>query len=804
MTTVQPVSVAERGDIHKSCRALETVVNLLDDYSEAARAIVTLHKKLAKALRDVATVKPTGEIPGNAFSTSANVFEVLSDVDTKFSKFVDRECDVISGEVKKWFKKLTKEEKAHDERIASANAKIKQAGQLYERKVKKNAVDANEEHNRYMNILNTLGPEISQTKYNHALSVSQKNTTVTFQVAATLSRVAEAEWLRSAEGIRRFSPLIGLLGEWKALCEGGWTGSVPGDLPDVDQTPDPPRTIKKLDAAELSRYLGTTPTSPRPLPVPGSVGAVSLKLPLAVYDDGSVRSITSLGSFPEPPNHFPIPPLSGSFSSNSAATNSPVILYSLPIQGDGPFQSRTSSDVSGALPRVTESPLEENAAALAPETSSSPPESSRDALMTSPTAPVLDEKNDISVAEDGLEPNTGEPTAIKDTPSPQVPNPESLQRSIPFFVPPPPPLPAPTTQLRHQPEPALPINPRANLSTAAGNTFRRGDYLDNREFGAEASTEAMQLKAKTPGFTWGRVERSDTLKSNGSMVAAIRDKYTRVTGPASLPPRDIPRLPLSVATIATKYQSENDNEPSSPRWQTRSPTSDQSQRSRDPGSSSPLPQPQQTQLIPSIAPGRAESPTDELLRRRQRIEELEGLEQRERALEFRAREREFEARQRERAETLHNKTLDGYAIDTQRSNQPFLAHRPQSQASLQSQLHAPSLASSHSYSTTSLLPSGTSAPASPAVHRTIQDVHRPNCECPACTVARYAEKPLAARPRQEREKSKGGWMRRLSMPVVSNAFSSESKKLGTAGGRGVGPKGSLEEANRSAVSLGRR
>lgn len=42
---------------------------------------------------------------GNAFATSASVFEVLSDVDVKFSKFVDKECDAINGEVKKWFKK---------------------------------------------------------------------------------------------------------------------------------------------------------------------------------------------------------------------------------------------------------------------------------------------------------------------------------------------------------------------------------------------------------------------------------------------------------------------------------------------------------------------------------------------------------------------------------------------------------------------------------------------------------------------------------------------------------------------------
>jgi len=107
MASIQAVhAVAERVDIHKSCRALEAIVNLLDDYSEAARGIVTLHKKLAKALKDVAAVKPTGEVPGRAFNASASIFEVLCEVDAKFSKLVDRECDVINGEVKKWFKKL--------------------------------------------------------------------------------------------------------------------------------------------------------------------------------------------------------------------------------------------------------------------------------------------------------------------------------------------------------------------------------------------------------------------------------------------------------------------------------------------------------------------------------------------------------------------------------------------------------------------------------------------------------------------------------------------------------------------------
>jgi hypothetical protein len=58
------IALAERTDIHKSCKALEVVVNLLNDYCEAAGAVVQLQKKLAKAVRDAASLKTTSEIAG--------------------------------------------------------------------------------------------------------------------------------------------------------------------------------------------------------------------------------------------------------------------------------------------------------------------------------------------------------------------------------------------------------------------------------------------------------------------------------------------------------------------------------------------------------------------------------------------------------------------------------------------------------------------------------------------------------------------------------------------------------------------
>ena len=101
---------------------------------------------------------------GNTLAASAVIFEVMTDIDTKFGKIADRECDHISSEVKKWFKKLAKEEKIHDERMNTANTRIKQAGQMYEKKSKRNPRDATEEHSRYINLISALGPEVSQEK----------------------------------------------------------------------------------------------------------------------------------------------------------------------------------------------------------------------------------------------------------------------------------------------------------------------------------------------------------------------------------------------------------------------------------------------------------------------------------------------------------------------------------------------------------------------------------------------------------------------------------------------------------------
>ncbi|TBU52736.1 hypothetical protein BD310DRAFT_831621 [Dichomitus squalens] len=880
--------LAERSEIHKSCKTLESVVNILNDYCEAANAIVALQKKLAKALRESAAVKCVAEIPGNALITSATIFESMAEVDSKFAKFADKECDSVSAEVKKWFKKLAKEERTHDEKIASANQKIKQAGQIYERKAKKYPRDAAEEHTRYMNLLSTLGPEVNREKYNHALLVTQKHTSTMYNLASSLSRVADAEWMRSCESVRRYSPTIGQLGQWKALCEGGWSGSVPPDLPDGNAaepsaSSSQPTGSKEQDSDDLNgiRDLSTpllekpapeytsrnaserestsraaTPSGQSPAPPPQYFPPTPAAEPTADARPNSdttskeaedrpapqsgveqlvnadERSAT-IDAFPAPPTHFPMPPANGSkFNSNANAVTTPSPT-SPPTQEIQNRSEATRLDLpeSSSLtpfPRFTESPTPESTSALTNDFRSP----TRAGPLTTPAdsnSVSLPDSNSERDREQGPPPfsysqtsRSSQSYASSQVSRPTIDTEKGASRS--------------TAEQVATPSPSVPTS------------YRRGDYMEDAEFGVRQSLESPRLRAAEP--TPGRaLEPNDTGRSNGSVVAALRDRYARGPGPTSpppgpkSPPRELPRLPMNVSALANRYEPAN-GQSNVQRQATGSPTRERIRTSAD--TYSRMPEPSSTTLsTPSVSRYSDAPPaptTDEIALRRQRIEELEELELREREHDLRMKEREIEQRarelERERLHLLNARGVrhDGYISDGSRATSGPRISTTQRPTSIETSPGS-RYPSSYSQSTTHLVPpvsqqtsssrTGSSQPSSPASQPAD---HAPYCGCESCSASKYKsrdvpsprdlrppEPPIQLRP----DKPKGGWIRRLSMPVIPNAFSLDSKKggVGIAGGPAAGYRGSMAFAdedgrlrtdltggirNRSSTNLSRR
>ncbi|KAJ6513200.1 hypothetical protein C8R45DRAFT_891156 [Mycena sanguinolenta] len=796
--------LAERVDIHKSCKSLETLLSVLNDYCEAAGAVVLLQKKLAKALRETASMKVTGEIAANAMNTSATIFDALSDVDTKFAKIADKEYDGISAEVKKWFKKLAKEEKAHDERLSNANAKIKQAGQTYEKKSKKNPRDAAEEHARYINLISSLGPEISQDKYNHTLQVTQRHTSTTYNVAACVSRVADAEWMRNCESVRRISPSVGPLGEWRSLCEGGWTGPLPQSLVDPDPDPEQPQSEQESRGEETMAMRNIRPKESNPAfqsrdqtpaitplasPNPGRVSLPHMNhgsppssfdppRPLVDPNSGSVRS---LSAFPPPPTHFPIPSL---HSLQQLSQHAP---------SQQPSQQSSSSSASNsslAFPTTQA------------ESSFLEPERQVDEPSSMPPSP---NPNQYS-------PNPNQSAENKQT----NPAPVALQDDVDIKRPIP--VRSQTVDSPNQPKLDRISSPTGSISRTL---YPRGDYVeDERDFGTVSKVQSDPQDTTQ----WNGVERSDTGGSNGSVVAAMRNRYSSTSGAVSPPPKDIPRLPLSVTDLATRYQP-MDTSPVSPRARAASPPVQASRPPMMASQSSGSPAYGDRNVsggynartsMPSPSTSRAAAEEDAARRRSQHLDRLDqaaelelvekekALQEKEREISMRAKELEIE-----RA-NLRNIRADGGQRDAWEngtaSPKPQLRPRerktsfrnsplPRPQSQLETRVPSGKMGNiannhAHSYSTTHLVPPSPSSHQAQSTSSSTSDdgraQHAPYCGCETCSVAQYKsssnrspsphdlrppEKPITLRPA---EKPKG-WIRRLSMPAVGNAFSLDKK-----------------------------
>ncbi|KAH9930162.1 uncharacterized protein B0H18DRAFT_1209645 [Fomitopsis serialis] len=575
--------IADRESIHKSCRSLEAVVNVLNDYCEAANAILTLQRKLVKALRDAAAAKCVPEIPANALNVSATIFDTLCEVDAKFVKLADKECDAVSAEVKKWFKKLAKEERAYDDRLANANAKLKQAGQLYEKKAKKNPQDAADEHARYMNILTTLGPEINQEKYNHSLMVTRRHHSTIHSLAASLSRVADAEWLRSCEGVRRSAPTIGQLGEWRVYCEGGWSGPLPADLPNGEAPDRPDRSVTPIaqgravtPSMEKSPQGPSTPMLEKPAPeyssrrpseqeTDASSRAVTPSHdsspappqyhPAKTIADDSVRSLASLSSFPSPPTHFPMPPLAKAEASSPVKETRPESPRGPRTPSEILFQRRTESPIPLA-PSETSRPLPSPAAQRAEPAAiatSVPVETNGKAVDGNATQQGSDSQH--SIAPESPESRESHERHEAKTPSPVLTR--AASKKIKFE------------------SAAVSSGPTSSI----GGSSQGGDHVDDGEFGALRPREEKRPRQGGPvdAQTSQPIERSDTGMSNGSVVAALRDRYSRIPEQPTSPRKEVPRSPTSVSKIANKYEP-IDVAPTSPRLPPTSPAADRRHR----------------------------------------------------------------------------------------------------------------------------------------------------------------------------------------------------------------------------------
>lgn len=329
------------------------------------------------------------------------------------------------------------------------------------------------------------------------MSISKRHTTVLQLVAGSLSRVAESEWQRSCEQVRRISPNVGQLGEWRSLCEGGWTGPAPLDLPsDVvpndnllpgERSSDGQGYDKELTVPSrklLRNSRGNSPTSEgwqgsssrTSFERPRQQGLAPEFNPLPEGRNNSATSLTSLGSFPVPPAHFPLPPVQTSpREKEDVTTQRERKTDAVTLPPEQPPSTRTARELRiSTLPNTM---LPDGPATTPLET-------------PSPLGPTEGKGNFTQQEKKGDDRNLVESQVNNPTPKEPV---------------------ASSAGMPMKPNDQSPQTPQRIEATNAELGFKQGSD----------STPHSSSHGKG-------IERSDTgSKSNGSIVAALRDRYTR-------------------------------------------------------------------------------------------------------------------------------------------------------------------------------------------------------------------------------------------------------------------------------------
>ena len=164
---------------------------------------------------------------------SSFIFENITETTSKHAKLIQKEYEALNEHCARYFRRVAKEEKAHDELLDTLDSKVKKAHAGHEKNVKRSGRGAIDSHDKYIQTVQGLTQDISRAKVNHSSSVGTKTFVTSLVVASTLGGMADSEFKSLCESVRRSGPHIGKLNEWLNFASTeGMRSMKPVDLSD--------------------------------------------------------------------------------------------------------------------------------------------------------------------------------------------------------------------------------------------------------------------------------------------------------------------------------------------------------------------------------------------------------------------------------------------------------------------------------------------------------------------------------------------------------------------------------------------
>lgn len=205
---------ADRAKEHQTLKSCAALLSVLDELRQAAKEQAAVEKRLARAIRDVGS-NLGDTAAGRALLAEAELLSVLADKDKDQAGRVASSYERINTKAADWFKRVHKEERAHDSEVDGLSAKLAKLDQSRVGSTSKR-VTVDE---RYLGELTALSGAVSAAKARHTERMALQTTATTNHFARELSVVAEAIWKSQFEGARCVGQRIGDVMQRALWCE---------------------------------------------------------------------------------------------------------------------------------------------------------------------------------------------------------------------------------------------------------------------------------------------------------------------------------------------------------------------------------------------------------------------------------------------------------------------------------------------------------------------------------------------------------------------------------------------------------
>ncbi|KAF9132697.1 hypothetical protein BGW39_011560 [Mortierella sp. 14UC] len=208
-------NVLTRGEVHTSLENLKKLVIAAESYRELTTKLAKTTKQLGKCFKEYGDTKGMDSTYVMCLKSSANFYESFSEMETKLATCLQKDFELLQGNWEKHTKRVTKDEKAHDEILGDLDERIKKISLSYDKKNKRpDPNTALMSHEKYISTLSELQESIASAKKDHRNTVARRERYTHSLTAQIACRLSEAQFLAIERQLRGSGPSLLKIKEW--------------------------------------------------------------------------------------------------------------------------------------------------------------------------------------------------------------------------------------------------------------------------------------------------------------------------------------------------------------------------------------------------------------------------------------------------------------------------------------------------------------------------------------------------------------------------------------------------------------